>query len=170
MLIAVGVVVAAGIGVAAAMARSAALDEEDHGWEECEAPSIATVPDLGRLGVEPWPGGPVRTVPVADVDRATSLVEVADGSLVVTVKDGLLLRIDADGEVTTLLDLTDRVSGGSEQGLLDVEPDPDRGWLYLTLTNPDGDLELWALDADTDGLPVPGTHDHRPAPRMAQRR
>ncbi|MEX1288668.1 MAG: PQQ-dependent sugar dehydrogenase [Acidimicrobiia bacterium] len=156
-LVAVIAVVAAGIGVAAAMSRSIALDEEDHGWEACEAPSIATVPDLGRLGVEPWPGGPVRTVPVADIDRATSLVEVADGSLVVTVKDGLLLRIDAGGEVTTLLDLTDRVSGGSEQGLLDVEPDPDRARLYLTLTNPDGDLELWALDADADGLPLPGT-------------
>lgn len=156
--IVVGVLVlgAAGGAVAYSMARTAALDDEDHGWEECEAPSVATVPDMGTLGDDPWPEGPVDIEDVVDLNRGTSLVEAADGSLLVTTQDGRLHRV-VDGSATVVIDLTSEVSEGAERGLLDVELDPSRGWAYLTLTNLDGDVELRAYDLDADGLPVDGT-------------
>lgn len=156
----VGVVVAAlvvlGGGIGWTVARNQALADEDHGWEECEAPRVATVPDVESLGDDPWPAGPLSVVPFADIDRGTSLVEAADGSLLVTEQLGRLHRL-VDGEVTVHMDLTDQVSEGQERGLLDIELDPERGWAYLTLTNGDGDLELRAYDLDGSGLPDPAT-------------
>lgn len=154
--VAVVLLASLGGGIAWAVARNQALADEDHGWEECEAPRVGTAPDMDSLGDDDWPFGPLSTEPFADIDRATSLVEAADGSLLVTAQAGVLHRL-VDGESSTVHDVTGEVSEGQERGLLDIELDPDRGWAYMTLTNLDGDLELRAYDLDADGIPDPAT-------------
>jgi glucose/arabinose dehydrogenase len=105
--------------------------------------SPAVTPDplpIGRLG-----DVRVRLVPVATLDQPVAMaLRAGDPDLYVAEKVGrvVLLR---DGKVgATVLDVTDRVSQGSEQGLLGLAFSPDGRFLYVNLTDVNGDTRVEA--------------------------
>jgi glucose/arabinose dehydrogenase len=89
-------------------------DDEGHvhghfGGGQAEA---ATVPS----------GAPFSVVEVGRVPNPTAIVEPAAGprGLVVAQQKGRLFRLSETGTATQILDITDRVQGGGEMGLLGV--------------------------------------------------
>ncbi|MGH9179626.1 MAG: PQQ-dependent sugar dehydrogenase [Acidimicrobiales bacterium] len=89
----------------------------------------------------------VDLVEVADVEKPLGMAtRQGDGSVYIADKVGRVLRLSG-GEVTTLLDLTDQVSTGAEQGLLGLTFSPDGGRLYTNHTDRSGDTRIteWAL-------------------------
>lgn len=97
------------------------------------------------------PTGPVnvRLQPVATLDQPIGMaVRAGDESLYVVEKAGRVVAIRG-GEVVAspILDLTDEVSQGGEQGLLGLAFSPDGRYLYTNHTDLDGDTRIteWAM-------------------------
>lgn len=135
MLLRLGMVVLIVAGVVAVVLsqRDARRDE----WRDCTAPQAQqTLP----LAAE----HPAVDLDVDLVSRVPQPVSVADAG------DALLVG-SLTGEVTNaatgeiVLDLTEQVIVGAEQGLLDLELDPEREWLYVSYTEaPTGDSRVRA--------------------------
>jgi glucose/arabinose dehydrogenase len=86
----------------------------------------------------------VRLVPVASVEQPLALaVRPSDPSLYVAEKTGRVVAI-RDGVVdpTPVLDLSDEVSLGAEQGLLGLAFSPDGSFLYVDFTDLHGDTHV----------------------------
>ncbi len=131
--------------VAASCSTDTVGDETtDHGWDGCNAPSVATVP---TLGVDPadWQGPELALQPVADIEKATSLVQISDGRLLVTAQTGQLWLVDGD-QSEVLLDLEGVVSHGVEQGLIDVVQ--LNGLVLLSYTDRGDDLVVRSYQSD----------------------
>lgn len=68
-----------------------------------------------------------------------------DGGLLVVEKSGTIRLLEGGGPGRVLLDLSDRVSDGNEQGLLGLALDPgfaDNGRLYVNYTDRAGDTQI----------------------------
>jgi glucose/arabinose dehydrogenase len=93
--------------------------------------------------------GSVRLVHIADVDTPTAFAtRTGDDALYVAEQGGRVVAVDTDGNVTTVLDLSRRITTGGEQGLLGVAFSPDGSNLYVHFSNPSGDtrIEEYAVD------------------------
>ena len=64
------------------------------------------------------------------------------GTALVTTKQGMLYALATDGSSTELLDLSDEVLVGSDQGMISVGVDPHGQRLYLTYIDLGGSLVL----------------------------
>lgn len=149
------VVLVVGLGGAGFLWADNRADQTvSHGWEECEAPRVAEVPSWGGFEITNWEGPRLGLELVGEVKGATAAAQTIDGSFLVTIRDGRLMRA-ADGEVTEILDLREEVlSEEPEQGMTDVVVDPSRTSLYLSLTDLTGALEVRAYTIDSAGLPI----------------
>lgn len=126
----------------------------DHGWSDCSSASIADVPSLGEDPAQ-WAGAKLALERVADIHKATSLIELGDGRLLVTSQAGQLWLVDS-GREAVVLDLKDMVSHGVEQGLIDVVH--MNGLLLLSYTDVAGDLVVSSYES-AEGLPVGTSQD-----------
>jgi len=73
-------------------------------------------------------------------------VRPGDPKLYVAEKTGRVISLDPDGgDPTTVLDLSGKVSLGSEQGLLGLVFSPDGRWLYVDYTDTRGDTRVQAF-------------------------
>jgi len=104
-------------------------------------PAPSTPPASGGIAAEP---GPLALETVAEGLRAPiGFATATDGWLLVHERDGRVLAIDpVGGPVREVLDISDRVLGGGEQGLLGLALHPDwpetaRGFVHYTDRNGD---------------------------------
>ena len=81
---------------------------------------------------------------VADVDQPVDLAVRAGDDALYVVEKGGRVRAVRDGAVdpTPVLDVSDQVSTGSEQGLLGLAFAPDGGRLYVNYTDTGGDTRI----------------------------
>jgi glucose/arabinose dehydrogenase len=92
---------------------------------------------------------------VATVDEPTALISrPGTDTLYVAERIGRVRTLAPDGSVgEPILDLTDEVVTGGEQGLLDIELSDDGDTLYLSYSvTPDGDTRIVAVDLDGDAV------------------
>lgn len=116
---------------------------------EVTGSSGAERPRLGevRLGLER----------VAVLDQPVAMaVRAGDPALYVAEKPGRVVALVPGREPVIVLDLTGRVSTGSEQGLLGLAFSPDGRFLYLDLTDPGGDTRVLEYRI-LGGRPDPGS-------------
>ena len=126
-------------------------------WEDCEAPSIDETRGFDDTPPQQWDGMPVEAVKVADLPDVTSMsFPPGSETALVTTKPGVLLSLAADGSFTELLDLSDEVLNGSDQGMPSVAVDPDGRYLYLTYIDFDGSVVLDEFEWD-GAAPDPST-------------
>ena len=95
----------------------------------------------------------VRLERVAVLDQPVALaLRPDDPALYVAERPGrvIALRDGADPEV--VLDLADRVSLGSEQGLLGIAFSPDGGFLYVDITDVGGDTRILEFRVEDEGI------------------
>jgi glucose/arabinose dehydrogenase len=105
------------------------------------------VPDLEAVQV--------TVAEIATAEQPLDVVTGPDGALYIAEKTGGVLRLGEDGATGTWFDLSDRVSGGSEQGLLGLAF--LEGRFYASYTDEAGTSTLasWALSGS--GQPDPAT-------------
>jgi glucose/arabinose dehydrogenase len=85
----------------------------------------------------------VRLVPVATLEEPLGMaVRQGDRSLYVVQKTGQLMAIRPGGSPRSVLDLSDEVSLGGEQGLLGAAFSPDGDFLYVNYTDRAGDTRI----------------------------
>ena len=108
------------------------------------------------VGMEPLVDGLTQPVQLVDLDDGT-------GRMLIVQQDGLI-RILRDGALdeTAFLDVSGRISGSSEQGLLSVAPHPDfaeNGTFFIFYTDLDGNevVERWTVDAANPDLADPAS-------------
>ncbi len=125
------------------------------------APTTATVP-----APTTQPDTSTSTTPTTGVDPSISLRLVAElpgpsavvdpdgpGPVLVSTLDGRVHALDLEtGATEVVLDLTDRVTSGGEQGLLGLALDPQGERLYLNYSNGSGDTEVRSVSMQ-DGRP-----------------
>ena len=93
------------------------------------------------------PIGPLADVavvltPVADVSNPTAMtVRDGDAALYVAEQGGRVVAV-SDGAVTTVLDLTARISAGGERGLLGLAFSPDGSRLYVHYSDAGGNSQV----------------------------
>ncbi|MEX0666592.1 MAG: PQQ-dependent sugar dehydrogenase [Acidimicrobiia bacterium] len=96
--------------------------------------------------------GTVELVHIADVDTPTAFaVRFGDDALYVAEQDGRVVAVDDSGDVSTVLDLTDRTSADDEQGLLGLVFSPGGERLYVHFTNNAGDTRVEEYAVDDEG-------------------
>lgn len=79
-------------------------------------------------------------------------VRPGDGALHVIEQPGRVVRFDpASGDRRTVVDLTDRVSFGGEQGLLGLAFTADGAFAYLNFTDGGGDTNIVEMAVGADG-------------------
>jgi glucose/arabinose dehydrogenase len=101
---------------------------------------------------------------LADADVTLTLVETldepigmatrtGDTALYVAEKGGKVQKLDGGPDPTTILDISSKVSGGSEQGLLGLTFSPSGDAMYVNYTNLDGDtvVRRYAFDGGVVG-------------------
>ncbi|NNE58868.1 MAG: hypothetical protein HKN36_12240 [Hellea sp.] len=74
---------------------------------------------------------------ITDVDKPWGFVFLDENTLLITEKDGKLLRVETSGTKTEIKGIPEVKSSG-QGGLLDVALDPDyseNGWIYLTFSH-----------------------------------
>ncbi len=90
---------------------------------------------------------------VAVLDQPIALaVRADDPALYVAEKVGRVVALVDGREPEVVLDISDRVSLGSEQGLLGLAFSPDGGFLYVDLTDVNGDTRLLEFRAGDGGI------------------
>ncbi|MCB0995791.1 MAG: PQQ-dependent sugar dehydrogenase, partial [Acidimicrobiales bacterium] len=105
--------------------------------------SVAPEPTSEPVGGSLLEGGPVpalRLVPVGEVATPVAMANRAgSASLWIAEKRGVVRRLDETGaDPVPVLDLSTRVSGGNEQGLLGLTFSPDGSRLYVDFTDTTG--------------------------------
>jgi len=109
------------------------------------SPDPTGAPDpTDAAGPQPLGSVAVTLTPVAEVTQPVALaVRAGDTALYIVEKVGRVRAVrDGALDPTPVLDLTGRVSTGSEQGLLGLAFSPDGGKLYANFTNPAGDTRV----------------------------
>lgn len=99
--------------------------------------------DVVRVGLE--------RIAVLDQPLAMA-VRPGDDVLYVAEKPGRVVALREGREPRIVLDLTGRVSTGSEQGLLGLAFSPDGRFLYVDLTDPAGDTRVLEYRVGPDGI------------------
>lgn len=134
------------------------------------APSPTTDPSpTGDTTPSAAPSPTATTAPSPDpADLRVALETVAEGFGPLTqvfAHDGRTLVLEQEGRVTDIdadevvLDLTDRVRSGGEQGLLGADVHPDGGHWVVHYTGGDGQTVLATYLVGDDGLPDRSTEE-----------
>jgi glucose/arabinose dehydrogenase len=126
-----------------------------------EAPAPPTLPVPAPTASEPAPPAPppdpatarVRLVRVADLDQPLAMAtRPGDEALYVAQKSGQVVALRDGRRVGPVLDLSDGVSGGGEQGLLGLAFSPDGGFLYVNYTDLNGDTRIHEFAVTDEGV------------------
>ena len=136
--------------------------------------AVPTVESTGSPTATPGPGGSfdpsaitLTVEPFADVFQALSFVANAGdgtGRLFAVEQRGVIWLIDAQGTTDRdpLLNISDRVRSGGEQGLLGLAFHPDfasNGRLFVDYTDVNGDTVVSEFGLAADGRGVPESED-----------
>jgi len=78
-------------------------------------------------------------------------VRAGDRALYVAEKVGRVVALSPGSDPRVVLDLTNRVSLGSEQGLLGLAFSPNGRYLYVDFTDTEGDTHVAEFAFDDDG-------------------
>ncbi|MGH2675793.1 MAG: PQQ-dependent sugar dehydrogenase [Actinomycetota bacterium] len=112
-------------------------------------PSPPILPSPAPASPEPTtptpdpPAARVRPVRVATLTQPLALaVRPGDDTLYIAQKTGQVAAIRGDGTQDRILDLSQEVSGGTEQGLLGLAFSPDGSFLYVNYTDLGGDTRI----------------------------
>ncbi len=99
----------------------------------------------------------IRLVPVARLEQPIAMaIRTGDRALYVAEKTGRVVALAPGSDPRVVLDLSDRVSLGSEQGLLGLAFSPDGRFLYVDFTDVDGDTNVTEFAFD-DGAADPAS-------------
>ncbi len=99
----------------------------------------------------------IRLVPIAELEQPVAMaVRAGDPALYVAEKVGRVVALVSGSDPRVVLDVTDRVSLGSEQGLLGLAFSPDGRYLYVDFTDTAGDTHVTEF-AFGDAAVDPGT-------------
>ena len=113
-----------------------------------EAPTQSPVPTSPRLD-----DARVRLVRIARLEQPVAMaVRSGDPALYVAEKVGRVVALSRGSDPEVVLDLTDEVSLGSEQGLLGLAFSPDGRFLYLNHTDTEGDTHVTEFAFDDTGI------------------
>ena len=114
---------------------------EGGGPDSTGAPPATTAPPAEP---QPLASLSLQLTQVADVDQPVDLAVRRDDAALYVVEKGGRVRAVRDGAVdpTPVLDVSDQVSTGSEQGLLGLAFAPDGGHLYVNYTDTGGDTRI----------------------------
>ncbi|HEY8114884.1 MAG TPA: PQQ-dependent sugar dehydrogenase [Actinomycetota bacterium] len=94
----------------------------------------------------------IRLVPVAELEQPVAMaVRAGDRELYVAEKVGRVVALTPGSDPRVVLHLTNRVSLGSEQGLLGLAFSPDGRYLYVDFTDTEGDTNVAEFAFDDDG-------------------
>jgi Glucose / Sorbosone dehydrogenase len=94
----------------------------------------------------------IRLVPVVELEQPIAMaVRSGDRAMYVAEKTGLVVALTPGSDPRVVLDLTDRVSLGSEQGLLGLAFSPDGRFLYVDFTDVNGDTNVTEFAFGDDG-------------------
>jgi glucose/arabinose dehydrogenase len=108
-------------------------------------PSPAPTPRLAEVRI--------RLERIAVLDQPVAMaVRAGDPALYVAEKPGRVVALAPGRGPTVVLDLSGRVSTGSEQGLLGLALSPDGRYLYVDLTDPAGDTRVLEYRLTRDGI------------------
>lgn len=86
----------------------------------------------------------LRLRAVVEADRPIGFALHPDRSFYVVEQRGKIRELVGSTLGATILDVSEEISGGSEQGLLGAAFSNDGAWLYMNVTNGDGDTEIRA--------------------------
>lgn len=92
----------------------------------------------------------VDVIEIADLEKPIGMASRrGDDALYFVEQGGRLVRRNADGTTATVVDLSDEVSTGSEQGLLGLVFSPDGSKLYTNHTDMAGDTRVteWTVES-----------------------
>ncbi len=105
--------------------------------------ALAALIGFGGLpGTAATPG--VRLRNVVEANRPIGFVLHPDRSFYVVEQTGKLRELSGSALRATVLDVSEEISDGNEQGLLGAVFSNDGAWLYVNVTNGDGDTEIRA--------------------------
>ena len=94
----------------------------------------------------------IRLVPVVEIEQPIAMaVRSGDRTLYIAEKTGQVVALTPGSDPRVVLDLTDRVSLGSEQGLLGLAFSPDGRFLYVDFTDANGDTNVSEFAFGDDG-------------------
>src|SRR6266542_2690439 len=110
-------------------------------------------PDLGSVRI--------RLVQVAQLDQPLAMaVRSGDGALYVAEKGGRIVAIRGGTvDPAPVLDLTDDVSNGGEQGLLGLAFSPDGRFMYVSFTDTNGNSHVTEFAMSGDRVDVASRRD-----------
>ena len=140
--------------VAACSAQDAAAPPTGSTASGSEGPTTSTPSPSGASTSSP-PGladARIRLVPVARVEQPIAMaVRTGDRALYIAEKTGRVVALTPGSDPRVVLDLTNRVSLGSEQGLLGLAFSPDGRFLYVDFTDVNGDTNVTEFAFGDDG-------------------
>jgi glucose/arabinose dehydrogenase len=126
--------------------------------------AASATPDEGPMADEP---PPLALEPVANgLASPTNIAVTPDGWLLVNERDGRVIAVDPEsGSQEVSMDISDRVLGDGERGLLGLALHPDwpedaRAYLHYSSRQGDGDTVVSQVRVTDDSLPPrldPGT-------------
>ncbi len=121
----------------------AACGEKDE--PDVTGPPVVTDPGEPGGG-EPQGGGGVTLEEIGEFEDPVYITQPkGEGSLYVVEQTGQVIRVSPSGKKSTLLDISDEITAGGEQGLLSVAFAPDyarSGLFYVDYTNTNGDTRV----------------------------
>jgi glucose/arabinose dehydrogenase len=135
-------------------------DDPEPVTEPAEAPATTAAAPAGRVGDG---AGGVRLEKIGDFEQPLYLTQAPGAEDLYVVEQGGRVRIVRDGRTLEqpLLDLSDEVTAGGEQGLLSIAFAPDfqdSRLLYVYFTGTDQDQHVVEFEANADGTSVdPGS-------------
>jgi glucose/arabinose dehydrogenase len=109
------------------------------------SPTSAGEPDAATASPAAFATQAVRLAKVADLDQPLAMDAPEGTSDVYIAEKTGRVRVLHDGRLDpkVVLDVSDQVSQGGEQGLLGIAVAPDRAHLYVNLTNQAGDTRIY---------------------------
>ena len=92
----------------------------------------------------------IKATQVATASKPVDLATRAGDDTLYVAEQGGRVRAVSGGSATTVLDISDEVSTGTEQGLLGLEFSPDGSYLYANFTDRNGDTHVieWTMRDD----------------------
>ena len=123
---------------------AACASDDATGPRATDRPSTVGVGPTSPPSPEPRPAdGRLRLVPVARLEQPLAMaVRPGDRTLYVAEKVGRVVALAPGSDPWVVLDLSGRVSLGSEQGLLGLAFSPDGRYLYVDFTDAQGNTHV----------------------------
>ena len=118
---------------------------------ETSAPVSTDAPAAPTTAPGPLPAPTAALELAGEFDRPVDLAVLpGNAALYVVEQDGRVVRAEGDAHIT-VLDLSDRVSDGNEQGLLGLAFDPESGRAFVNYTESVGDTIVTSFAIAGDG-------------------